>query len=357
MINLSQDIIILAVRNHSDIGLAARKAHQLAKEIGFPDVAQEEIKITVTELASNLIVHKAVEGTIFLYPIHRCDDSGIAVVASDQGPGMASISSAMSDHSSTAGSMGCGLGAVKRLMDEFDIVSTPVEGSQHRADYASYKGGTLVVGRKWCNGHLNKSEKKNTFQWGAISRPLPGYEENGDAFYITETNTDIFAVVIDALGHGPEAEEAAEAALSCLKANAAMSFDYLFPHLHEMLRTTRGVALTAVSLDKISRTFTHAAVGNVESRLFPNQTNSPLTRAGVLGHGQLPPLRIHTYPWPDNGTLIIHSDGISGRWGHLPETDTFKHHPLLVSHLLLNNYERPRDDASVLVISEVNNYG
>lgn len=356
MNNLSQDIVILRVRNNSDVGQVARKAQQLAKEIGFSDVAQEEIKITANELASNLIVHNAVEGNIFLYPLYRYDESGIAVVSSDQGPGIASISSAMADHRSTAGSMGCGLGAVKRLMDEFDIVSTPAEGNKHRADYVNYNGGTLIVSRKWCNSVVHKPRQKNTFQWGAVSRPLPGYKENGDAYYIKETDTDIFAVVIDGLGHGHEAEEASQMALSVIKEKETMPFEQLFPYLHETLMGTRGVALTAISLDKIKRSFTHSAVGNVESRLFPNQTNSPLTRSGVLGHGKLPPLRIRSYPWPDNGMLIIHTDGITSRWGHLTETDALKHHPLLVSHFLLHNYERPRDDATVLVISEAGNY-
>jgi anti-sigma regulatory factor (Ser/Thr protein kinase) len=352
IINLSQDIVIHPVRQNSDIGQVVRKVQQLAEKTGFTEITMEEIKITVNELASNLVVHGAVEGNIFIYPIYRCGESGIALVSSDQGPGIASISSVMADHHSTAGSMGCGLGAIKRLMDEFDIISTPAEDNKNRTDYNCYKGGTIITGRKWCNKNTNKILCEKKFQWGAVSRALPGFKENGDAYYIKETDSRIFAVVIDALGHGPEAEQASLVALSAIRENDEMAFEKLFPYLHNILNPTRGVALTAISLDKVNHSFVHCAVGNVETRLFPNQTNSPVTRSGILGHGNLPSLRIRSYPWPADGTLIIHSDGISGRWGQLPETDVFKHHPLLVSHFLLRNYERPRDDATVLVISE-----
>jgi len=354
--NLSQDIVIQPVRQNSDIGQVARRARQLAEELGFSEVAQEEIKITANELASNLVVHGAVEGNIFLYPIHRCGETGIALVSTDQGPGIKSVSLAMADHRSTAGSMGCGLGAVKRLMDEFDIVSTPAEEAQHKTGYVGYKGGTIVASCKWCREDSNVLLQKNSLQWGAVCRPLPGYKENGDAYYIKETETQLFAVVIDALGHGPEAEHANQVALAFIKENETMPFDDLFHNLHEVLRPTRGIALTAISLDKTKRSFIHSAVGNVESRLFPNQTNTPVTRSGVVGHGAMPHLRVRSYPWPTNGMLIIHTDGVSSRWGHLPETEIVKHHPLLMSHFLLHNYERVRDDATVLVISETGCY-
>jgi len=61
------------------------------------------------------------------------DDVG---VASDHGPGIADVGLAMQDGFSTADSLGLGLPGTRRLMDEFEIVSSP-------------GAGTVVTAIKW----------------------------------------------------------------------------------------------------------------------------------------------------------------------------------------------------------------
>jgi serine/threonine-protein kinase RsbT len=58
------------------------------------------------------------------------------VVARDDGPGIADVEQAMRDGFSTGKSLGLGLPGAKRLMDEFEIVSTVGHG-------------TTVTMRKW----------------------------------------------------------------------------------------------------------------------------------------------------------------------------------------------------------------
>ena len=61
---------------------------------------------------------------------------GIQVIAHDDGPGIADVQRAMHDGFSTSGGLGLGLPGVKRLVDEFEIVS---EENQ----------GTTVTAKKW----------------------------------------------------------------------------------------------------------------------------------------------------------------------------------------------------------------
>ncbi len=61
---------------------------------------------------------------------------GIEVVATDDGPGISDVPLAMQDGYSTSGGLGLGLPGVRRLMDEFDIVSR-------------FGKGTTVTVRKW----------------------------------------------------------------------------------------------------------------------------------------------------------------------------------------------------------------
>lgn len=57
---------------------------------------------------------------------------GIRIVAMDSGPGIKDISQVMEDGFTTSGGLGAGLPGVKRLMDDFDIVSEEGEGTEIR---------------------------------------------------------------------------------------------------------------------------------------------------------------------------------------------------------------------------------
>lgn len=48
----------------------------------------------------------------------------------DQGPGIADVERALTDGYSTGTGMGLGLGGTRRLVDEFDIASTPGVGTR-----------------------------------------------------------------------------------------------------------------------------------------------------------------------------------------------------------------------------------
>src|SRR5439155_1359097 len=61
---------------------------------------------------------------------------GVGVVAADDGPGIPAVSLAMQDGYSTSGSLGLGLPGVRRLMDEFEVIS-------------DFGKGTTVTVRKW----------------------------------------------------------------------------------------------------------------------------------------------------------------------------------------------------------------
>ncbi len=56
--------------------------------------------------------------------------------------------------------------------------------------------------------------------WGMASQQFPGETESGDRCVVQVFDTGALAVVIDALGHGPEAAHAADVATRLLEQNA-----------------------------------------------------------------------------------------------------------------------------------------
>lgn len=94
---------------------------------GMTETKAVALATAVSEIARNIVVH-AGRGQLSFHPVTDGSRSGIVVVASDEGPGIADIEQAMRDGYSTKGSLGLGLSGAKRLVDEFDIVSAPGAG-------------------------------------------------------------------------------------------------------------------------------------------------------------------------------------------------------------------------------------
>ncbi len=125
----------MAIDSEQDIVTARQKGRALAIELGFSSGDTTLIATAISELARNIVSY-ARKGEIVLKAIQASNRQGISITASDSGPGICNIPQAMRDGFSTSGSLGLGLPGVRRLMDEFDIVSE--QGL-----------GTVVKVKKW----------------------------------------------------------------------------------------------------------------------------------------------------------------------------------------------------------------
>ena len=124
-----------AISSPADVAIARANARRLAGQEGLAAPAIEELAIAVSELGMNLL-HHTCGGSIHVDVVvdtpSRC---GIRVESHDTGPGIADVDTAMRDGYSTRGGYGNGLPAVRRLMDDFDLTTSP--------------NGTTIVAVKW----------------------------------------------------------------------------------------------------------------------------------------------------------------------------------------------------------------
>ena len=130
-----KDEVRIAVNADTDIVTARQKGRDLAAQLGFSSTDLALVATAISELARN-IVRYANRGEIILKLAERGEKRGIIVTARDEGPGIPNIPQAMQDGYSTSGSLGLGLPGVRRLMDEFEVVSK--NGT-----------GTTVTVKKW----------------------------------------------------------------------------------------------------------------------------------------------------------------------------------------------------------------
>ena len=118
----------VTIDSDQSIVLARQKGRALAVEAGFSPVDATLIATAISELARNILSY-AQSGEVLMSRVTNSERIGIFVVARDQGPGIRDIHLAMRDGFSTSGSFGLGLPGVRRLMDEFEISSSPGQGT------------------------------------------------------------------------------------------------------------------------------------------------------------------------------------------------------------------------------------
>jgi serine/threonine-protein kinase RsbT len=126
----------IAIRADVDIISARERGRNLGAELGFNRGELALIATAISELARNILTY-AGEGEIALDREELGEKRAIVVIARDQGPGIADVDLALQDGYSTSRSLGIGLPGVRRLMDDFELSTTP--GS-----------GTTVTAKKWC---------------------------------------------------------------------------------------------------------------------------------------------------------------------------------------------------------------
>ena len=116
------------IASSADIVAVRQHGRALASQAGFSSSHLTIIATAISEVARN-IVDYAEEGEMVLTLIHASDRHGVHIIATDSGPGIADLQSAMRDGFSSSASLGLGLPGSRRLMDEFDIASEVGKGT------------------------------------------------------------------------------------------------------------------------------------------------------------------------------------------------------------------------------------
>jgi negative regulator of sigma-B (phosphoserine phosphatase) len=142
---------------------------------------------------------------------------------------------------------------------------------------------------------------------------MAGETRSGDVAVCAGTAAGGLACLIDGLGHGPDAADAAERCADVVRANADAPAVELLERCHAALRDSRGVVMTAAWFDLAARTLSWAGVGNVDARLVRpgpgSREDVALVFGGVIGY-RMPKVRVATMPLARGDLLVMITDGI-----------------------------------------------
>lgn len=118
----------LSIQSSADVVLVRQAVRQFAIELGFSLVDQTKIVTAASELARNTLDYGK-GGTVELEALQNDSRKGLRLTFTDQGPGIPDIELALKDGYTTGGGLGMGLSGAKRLVNEFNLVSTVGEGT------------------------------------------------------------------------------------------------------------------------------------------------------------------------------------------------------------------------------------
>jgi serine/threonine-protein kinase RsbT len=124
---------IIPITQEPDVIVARQEGRNLAQRLGFSPVDQARITTAISELARNIVVYANGKGTVTLRELTNPEGRrGMEICFDDEGPGIADVDNAMTQGFTSGKGLGAGLPGSQRLMDEFQIQSTPGEGTHIR---------------------------------------------------------------------------------------------------------------------------------------------------------------------------------------------------------------------------------
>ena len=326
--------VVCAIHDDSQVGAARRRARQVADLGRLDAVLKEHVAIVATELATNMLKH-ASGGELLIQPIPDESFHGVELIAVDRGPGLPDVARALEDGHSTRGTPGTGLGAARRLSNEFDVFSESGRG-------------TVVLSRIGTTAAASQP----VLRVGAIATNAPGEEVCGDQWAISFRGDTASLVMADGLGHGLLALEAASAAVRAFVADDTVSPADFLARAHVTLKSTRGavVAMARVHLHTTSVTF--AGVGNIAGVIIRRDARDQgmVSTNGTVG-AESPSIREFSYEWPAGSLLVMHTDGLRTRWSLADRPGLAACHPATIAAVLYRDCLRGRDDATVVVMA------
>ncbi|SER27954.1 ATP-binding SpoIIE family protein phosphatase [Lentzea albida] len=330
---LVRDEAWLPVEETAQVGRIRRTATALAEKLGFEAARTAEIGLAVTEIGTNLHKH-ARHGVVVIRSVRGEQDAAVEVVAIDRGPGIADMALAWQDGQSTTGTLGVGLGAVARLSSSCSMTSRPGQGTAlvarfaPRADWAPEWGVESAAG---------------------LTRPIGGEDVCGDAYAFCRGTDRMTLMMCDGSGHGPLAASASDAAVRLFREQPFLPPEQMVKHLHAALRGTRGGAVAVADIDLVARKVRYCGLGNIGAAVLADgRKQGMISVPGVAGH-QARTIRTFDYPLPERAVVVMHSDGLTERWGADHGSDLAVDEPVLIAATLLREAGVRNDDACVLV--------
>lgn len=149
---MSIRILTVSIQNEHDVVAARQRARQVAELCSFTRQDQARVTTSVSELARN-VFNYAGQGKIHFVIEGKTTPQVLLIKVVDDGPGIEDLDLILAGEYQSSTGMGTGLLGAKRLMDGFDIKSSPRSGTEITLQKFLPRGTPLVTAQmcsKFC---------------------------------------------------------------------------------------------------------------------------------------------------------------------------------------------------------------
>jgi hypothetical protein len=200
--------------------------------------------------------------------------------------------------------------------------------------------------------HAGPAPAPPRWEVGAVRLAKTGEDVCGDSWSSAETGDACSVLVADGLGHGLAAADAANAAVRCFETTPSLGPADQVSAMHLALRGTRGAAVAVARVNRRAGVLAFAGVGNVAGSIIAKEGARHLVSlSGTAGH-TVRKVNEFTYSWCADALLVMHTDGLGGRWNLAQYPGLIEHDPSIVAGVLFRDFNRGRDDVTVIAARE-----
>ena len=329
--------ITINFSNETDTVYVRDTASEIASGMGFDKTACAETALAVSEIVGNAVKFAGKgDAIIQLSGNKKC----LEIIVQDTGPGIKSLKKAMEEgYSSKPASLGIGLNAARRAMDELSIRSKNGQG-------------TTVFMKKY----LPIPEEE--IKYGVVSLNDERYPVNGDAYVIKEFEGDkVLFSVIDGTGNGFNANKVAGFVKGIIEENYKSGLTTIVTRCHKKMRKKFDHSLVRSCVMELlllkPRSLEYVGVGDTTIDVMGTPEKIHLmSQRGIVGDIRLPNLKLRRCRCDRKIILIMCSDGIKQRFTE--EDLPLNEHAQQIANFIMDNYRRQYGDATVLVAKRKN---
>ena len=297
---------------------------KFTEDFGLSTHKSELFALAVSEAGENALRYANGATVIVDYTQNK---KGIEVRIEDEGKGIANFKEALKDgYTSRENSLGMGLGAIHRCVDNFIVEKNDTTGL------------SLLL-----QVFLNMSE----YDSAIVSVKKEDQDFNGDACLIHHYNGDssLFAV-IDGAGSGLKAYKSSMFVYDLFIENASLPLDKMLQLCHKKLKNSELTRATEIAVARLKdNKLEYVILGNTRIKSYPNY--SFISQSGSLGLSLPKEIYVHTQNLDKNFCLALSSDGIDSVFElyNLYETSSAD----TLARGIFNNYNND-DDSSIIII-------
>lgn len=320
---------VIPVEETTQVGQVRREALGLSSLAGLGEEDAGRVALVATETATNVLRHGR-GGRVHLSLVAGRSGLGVEVCGIDRGPGF-SLARCLPDGYSTAGSAGQGLGAIKRQSTVFDVWSDAAGAVVlARVHAAAGSGGDLP--------------------YGALRIPMRHEVVCGDGWHLTWQDGQVAVTLVDGLGHGQQASEAAGLAIEAAADAGFLTAEETLVRMHARMSGSRGGAAAVFRYDRATGQGHFAGIGNISAAVHDGAGSRGLaSHPGIVG-AQFRRVQAFGTPVMPGNLLLMHSDGVQTRWNLAHYEGLVHRHPALVVAVLQRDFDRGRDDTSIIAV-------